>query len=122
MFPDFMENEAEERVNIKLDVMYKTLDRTDENYQGLFRKAETRYIDRRGMGIEIKEKVEAGDILINEMFFEEEFRLLKTCCEVKNCSMKKNGLYDAKIEFIIIKENDKAFWEEFLFKKMEMLI
>jgi hypothetical protein len=122
MFPDFSDELFEDRINARMDVMYIVFDKTDQEYQGLYKIAETKYIDKRGMTAEFKHKVEAGDILLIEMFFEDECRLLKTCCEVKSCESKDANIFETRIEFIIIKENDKAFWENYIFKKMETLM
>lgn len=118
MFPGFSDGFFEDKINIKMDVMYKVLDKTDQEYQGLYKRTETKYIDNRGMTTEFKHKVEPGDILLIEMFFEDECRLLKTCCEIKSCERVNANVFETRIEFIIIKDNDKAFWDNYIFKKM----
>jgi hypothetical protein len=122
MFPGFIEEMFEDRVHVKLDVMYKVLDKNDQDYQGLYKRTETIYIDKKGMAVLLRQKSEPGDIFLVEMFFEEDCSLIKACCEVSSAEVIKGNVWVVKLDFIIIKDSYKNSWEKFLFRQMELAI
>ncbi|HRU40135.1 MAG TPA: hypothetical protein P5511_09675, partial [Candidatus Goldiibacteriota bacterium] len=120
MIMGYMDDFFEDRISIKQDIMYKVLDRDDSDCQGLFKRANTLLIDKKGMLVELKHALEKSDILLVEIFFEEECELVKACCEVVSCVDDGNGRFLTRLDFIIIKESYRIFWEDFIMKRMEM--
>jgi hypothetical protein len=119
VYPEFMDSMFEDRLKIRQDVMYKVLDKDDRENQGLYKISHTYYLDKRGMGAIIKHKVEPGDIFLIDMFIEEDNELIKACCEVASCVEKEDGSYRVRLDFIIIKDSYRQYWEEFLSRKLE---
>lgn len=119
MSPEFMDEMFDERVKIRHDIMYKVLDKKDAENQGLYKMCHTHYLDRRGMAVSLKHPVEPGDIFLVDVFFEDENTLIKACCEVTSCVENEDGTYRTRLDFIIIKDSYREYWEEYLFKKLE---
>ncbi len=119
MGPEFMDDMFDEKLRVQQDVMYKVLDRSDSENQGLYKMCRTHYIDRRGMSVSLKHAVETGDIFLVDVFFEDENLLIKACCEAVSCSEKEDGTFRARLDFIIIKDLYREFWEDYLARKLE---
>jgi len=79
----------------------------------------TYYLDKRGMGVILRHKVEKGDILLVDIFIEEEKELVKACCEAASCDNREDDSYCVRLDFIIIKDCYRQYWEEFLSRKTE---
>jgi hypothetical protein len=119
MYPEFMNDMLEDRLKTRQDVMYKVLDKDDRVNQGLYKMSHTYYLDKRGMGVILKHKVEIGDIFLVDIFIEEENELIKACCEVASCDIREDESYRVRLDFIIIKDSYRQYWEEFLSRKIE---
>jgi len=119
MYPEFMDDLFEDRLKTRRDVMYKVLDKDDRENQGLYKVCQTYYVDKRGMGVILKHKVEQGDIFLVDVFIEEENELIKACCEAASCEGKDDGTCRIRLDFIIIKDSYRQYWEEFLSRKLE---
>jgi c-di-GMP-binding flagellar brake protein YcgR len=119
LYPEYMDDMYDEKVKVREDVMYKVLDKDDRENQGLYKMTYTYYIDRRGMSLVLRHKVEPGDIFLVDVFLEEDNALIKACCEVISCNEREAGSYRACLKFIIIKDSYRERWEEFLNRKIE---
>ena len=121
MYKGFDDNIFEERVKTCEDVMYKVLDKDDRDFQGLYKVARTYYIDSRGMGLVLKQSVEPGDIFLIDVFIQDDNTLIKACCDVISCDQHGQGEYHVRLDFIIIKEVYKIYWEELLSRRSNAL-
>jgi hypothetical protein len=126
MDPDFL-NEIEEliakkhKVYVGADVRYKILDRDDDDYQGLYKEAKTISISRRGMTLLMKQRVKPEDAMLIELFLGTDGRKIKACCESIGCRKESFNLgYEVEIQYIILKENDKNYIDEYI-EKMSLL-
>jgi hypothetical protein len=126
MDPDFL-NEIEEliakkhTVYVSADVRYKILDKDDYDYQGLYKEVKTISISRRGMTLLTKQMVKPEDAMLIELFLGSEGRKIKACCESIGCRKESfNRGYEVEIQYIILKENDQEYIDEYI-EKMSIL-
>ena len=119
MFQEGLDSLLEERVRAREDVMYKVLDRSDRESQGLFKIAHTHDMDKRGLTIYLNHSVEPGDVMLVNIFLADDGVLVKACCEVLSCVQREENIYRARVEFIIIKQVYKQCWENYIMRKIE---
>ena len=99
-FPEVIQKMFSEAILVKSNLMYKVMDRTDEQHQGLYKKAESYQIHRKGLSGIFKEKLRPGDVML--------IRLdlggveLKACSAILASSKIASGDYDTELEFIIL--------------------
>jgi hypothetical protein len=130
MFPDFIEDMYRERFGAKVfvdyTVQYKVLNRDDRNWQGLAKVARAKCLYKRGMTLLMKEEVRQDDAMLVEIHLVdgEKREIIKACCGILNCepSGEEKGIFETDVEFLILRDADRDFIDEFVFEKNKLAI
>jgi hypothetical protein len=118
---DLMQQMFEERIPLITDVLYKILDKNDANYQGLYKKASSVEVFRKGIKVSFKENFEKGDVLLIEFNIDND--RIKACCAINDC-MKIEGFnsFSAELEFIIIKSDAVKIIDAYVTENTEAVV
>jgi len=104
-------------------VLYKTLSRDDEVMQGLFRQAKPISINKKGIDILIKERVEEKTIMLTKIHIKGEEREIKASCVVVNCEkLFDEKSYKVELEFMILKPIDIKLIDNYITDNLDKVL
>ncbi|PKL91483.1 MAG: hypothetical protein CVV21_07820 [Candidatus Goldiibacteriota bacterium HGW-Goldbacteria-1] len=116
MNASYLEKRMETRTDIEGILRYKVLgDGEDTLTSFKYEKASTRNISKGGVCVILPHKIGEGNVIRVELPIENESLLIKAFCEVQWCRLaNKDGIYEAGLSFIALKDDDAKALENFI--------
>ena len=116
MTASYLEKRMETRTDIEGILKYKVLgDGEDTLTSFKYEKASTRNISKGGVCVILPHKIGEGNVIRVELPIENESLLIKAFCEVQWCRLaNKDGIYEAGLSFIALKDDDAKALENFI--------